>query len=40
MQKAMLSGGGASPDATETVGVTVTNGDGDSNTVPTNSDVP
>jgi len=40
IEKARLSGGGASPDATETVGVTVTNGDGESNRVPVDSDVP
>ena len=40
IEKAKMSGGGASPDATETVDVTVTNSDGTSNKVPTDSDVP
>jgi hypothetical protein len=40
IEKARISGGGASPDATETLDVTVTNSDGPSNKVPTDSDVP
>jgi hypothetical protein len=39
-EKARVGGAIASPDAVETVDVTVTNPDGKSNSVPTDSDVP